>query len=369
MCFLKHFRAISFGMPPIRNIIFDWSGTLVDDFHPVLEATNKIFAHYDKPTFTEEEFREKFFLPFPQFYEKYLPEVGLKELDQFYHQHFKMLQENVSPLPGAEAILEFCQKSGIQMFLLSTIHRDHWEVQSERLRFKLFFEQAYVEALDKRKTIKELIQTHQIKPEETLFVGDMQHDIETAKHGGVQSCAVLTGYDSLEKLKKTEPDLIFKDLQGVQTHLERHANGGEEKFPIGTVGALIMNGEGKLLMIQTYKWSNKWGIPGGKIKWNETAEQALIREIKEETNLDLFDIEFVMVQDCIRSDEFFKPAHFLLLNYLASSENSEVTLNEEADEFKWVSYEEAFELPLNKPTRILLETAKPLFDKRLQLVR
>lgn len=32
---------------------------------------------------------------------------------------------------------------------------------------------------------------------------------------------------------------------------------------------------------------NKWGIPGGKLEKNETAQQAAIREIKEETGLDL----------------------------------------------------------------------------------
>ena len=54
-------------MSEIRNVILDWSGTLVDDFGPVLEATNEIFKHYGKPAFSAEEFREKFYLPFPEF--------------------------------------------------------------------------------------------------------------------------------------------------------------------------------------------------------------------------------------------------------------------------------------------------------------
>ncbi len=43
--------------------------------------------------------------------------------------------------------------------------------------------------------------------------------------------------------------------------------------------------KGEVMMVRTHKWSNKWGIPGGKIKWGETSEAALRREIKEETNL------------------------------------------------------------------------------------
>lgn len=66
--------------------------------------------------------------------------------------------------------------------------------------------------MDKKERIGELILEHQILPEETLFIGDMVHDIETAHHGGLHSCAVLTGYTRLKELKDSEPELIVEDL-------------------------------------------------------------------------------------------------------------------------------------------------------------
>lgn len=346
-------------MTVIQNIIFDWSGTLADDFEPVWKASNELFAAYGKPAWTREEFREKFFLPFTDFYKIYLPEAKMAELEHHYHTAFKLLQENIPLLPGAREILDYCRGRGMKIFLLSTIHHQHFEVQAARLGVKDHFTQAYTQALDKRKTILELLATHDLEPRSTLFVGDMQHDIETAQHGGVRSAAVLTGYDSLEKLTAKGPDLIFRNLAELQSHLERHRAKGEPAYhPIATVGALIANPEGRLLMIRTYKWSNKWGIPGGKIQTDETALDALHREIREETGLTLRGVEFVMVQDCIGSKEFYKPAHFLLLNYLARSDRSEVVLNEEADEYRWVTAEEAEQLPLNEPTRLLLRTCR-----------
>ena len=344
-------------MAEIRNVILDWSGTLVDDFGPVLEATNEIFAHYGKAPWSEEEFREKFYLPFPKFYQEYLPEFVLAELDNQYHSSFKILQNGIALLPHAQEFLDYLRERGLPTFLLSSIHRDHFEAQGGRLAVKSYFKRAYVQALDKRKTILELLADHDLAAEETIFIGDMVHDIETARHAGVMSCAVLTGYDSLAKLKSASPDLLFRNLSEVRSFLERH-RGVESHPPLCTVGALIYNDQGEVLMIRTHKWSNRWGIPGGKIKTNEPAIDALKRELREETGLELRDIRFAMVQDCIEPPEFYKKAHFILLNYTAVATATNVVLNDEAEVFRWVSPEEAAGLDLNGPTRTLLEHAR-----------
>jgi ADP-ribose pyrophosphatase YjhB (NUDIX family) len=109
-------------------------------------------------------------------------------------------------------------------------------------------------------------------------------------------------------------------------------------------------------MILTHKWSNLWGIPGGKIKWGEPSEAALRREIKEETGLDVTDVKFVLVQDCIHSKEFYRDAHFVLLNYTCHCDGQPgVKLNDEARESRWVTVEVALKMRLNAPTRTLLE--------------
>lgn len=66
----------------------------------------------------------------------------------------------------------------------------------------------------------------------------------------------------------------------------------EQRFPEPTVGALIFNAEGKLFLMKSHKWHDEYVIPGGHIELGETAEEALRREIKEETALDIYDIEF-----------------------------------------------------------------------------
>jgi len=87
------------------------------------------------------------------------------------------------------------------------------------------------------------------------------------------------------------------------------------------------------------------------------AMDALRREIKEETNLDVGAIEFALVQDCIHSKEFYRDAHFVLLNYTCRCDGEvQVKLNDEAREFRWVTVADALEMPINQPTRKLLLT-------------
>lgn len=353
----------------IRNIIFDWSGTLVDDLPAVWKATNYVFQQAGRETLTLERFRAEFCLPFKKFYDRYTPNLSMEQLEEWFHGHFRRVQDEVAELPYAREFLQLCRERGIRTFLLSTIHRDHFATQSALTGFPEFIERAYIEVLDKRTKILELLKENQLEPDQTLFVGDMQHDIETAKHGGVFSCAVLTGYTDLATLRASDPDLIVEHLGELRElllskewELDDEAQQGTRSgnlSPVATVGALIFNGSGQVLMIRTRKWSNLWGIPGGKIKFGERAEDALRREIKEETDLDITDIEFVLVQDCIHSPEFYRDAHFVLLNYRCRTANaSPVQLNEEAQECHWVTVEEALGMALNRPTLILIEAVR-----------
>jgi phosphoglycolate phosphatase-like HAD superfamily hydrolase/ADP-ribose pyrophosphatase YjhB (NUDIX family) len=347
----------------IRNIIFDWSGTLVDDLPAVLKASNFVLTQAGKPEMSLAQFRAEFSLPFTKFYDRHTPHVPMPQLEDWFHSSFKQAQSSVVELPHARDFLKFCRAKKLRAFLLSTVHTDHFAVQCRVNGFDAFLERPYTDVWDKRKKIHDILAENNLQPDETLFIGDMEHDIETAQHGGIHSCAVLTGYNTLEQLRAAKPDLIVEHLGELRKVLEKNdfqlktPGGSAEKFPLATVGALIFNSKNEALLIRTHKWSNKWGIPGGKIKWGETSEAALRREIKEETNLKVTDIEFVLVQDCIRSKEFYHDAHFVLLNYSCrcAGKNPRVKLNDEGQEFRWLKLAEAKKLKLNKPTKILIE--------------
>lgn len=74
-----------------KNIIFDWSGVINDDTHSDYKAIIAVLKHFGGPDMTFEEFREKWELPFMNFYNKYIPNANLTAEEQFpvYDKYIK----------------------------------------------------------------------------------------------------------------------------------------------------------------------------------------------------------------------------------------------------------------------------------------
>lgn len=109
-----------------------------------------------------------------------------------------------------------------------------------------------------------------------------------------------------------------------------------------TAGCVIYNEKGEIFLMRSKKWKNKLVIPGGHIKKDESFIDACKREIKEETNLDLENIEPTDFAESINSEKSWRPAHFIHLHFAAKAINpNEVKLNDEGHEFIWITPEDA----------------------------
>jgi len=129
----------------------------------------------------------------------------------------------------------------------------------------------------------------------------------------------------------------------------------EQSFPEPTVGVFIFNQTGELLLLKSHKWPGKYVVPGGHVELGERIEDAVIRETKEETGLDIYDLEFINFQQFIYDPSFWKPRHFIFFDYACKTGAAEVKLNDEAEEHIWVRLEAAVHLPLDNYTRTSIE--------------
>jgi phosphoglycolate phosphatase len=215
----------------IRNVILDWSGTLVDDLDLVVRATNAVLVAYGSAPISKDEFRRNFELPLTDYYERLLPTIPLPEIDKVYHEFFGRHRGSVVLMPHAEAFLRLCRASGRRLFLLSTMHAGHFEAQAGRFGIRPLFEEVYLDVTDKAARILDLLRVHRLAAPETLFIGDLVHDVEAAKAAGVISAAVLTGFDPVEKLAPAGPDLLLRDL-GILLRLWEPGQSSEESIEI-----------------------------------------------------------------------------------------------------------------------------------------
>lgn len=120
------------------------------------------------------------------------------------------------------------------------------------------------------------------------------------------------------------------------------------------VGALITDLQGRLLVMKRGKYvkneAGTWEIPGGKVEFGETLEEALRREIKEEIGVDLADVTFFGVYDHILPDQ---KQHWVAVTFTAKIVDRQTpTIMEptKCDGLAFVGRDEIGTLPLSAVT-------------------
>ncbi|MFO7549377.1 MAG: NUDIX hydrolase [Acidimicrobiia bacterium] len=116
--------------------------------------------------------------------------------------------------------------------------------------------------------------------------------------------------------------------------------------PVPGVGVAIVDGD-RILMIRRGRGANAglWAVPGGKVDWGESMRDAAVREVREETGLEVRLGPVVWVGDAIGPGS--PPAwHFTLVDFLAEVVGGNAVAADDALEFRWVPLEEALAYPL-----------------------
>ena len=125
-----------------------------------------------------------------------------------------------------------------------------------------------------------------------------------------------------------------------------------QTYPEATVGALIVNDRREVLLVRSNKWGEKYTVPGGHIELGERAEDAIVREVKEETGLDSVAEDLLIVQQAIYPKDYQKHEHYIFMDYICKALSSEVKLDgRELQSYVWVRPEDALKLDLEEYTR------------------
>jgi len=129
-----------------------------------------------------------------------------------------------------------------------------------------------------------------------------------------------------------------------------------ENLPKVAVGAVIFNKEKVLLVRRSNPPAQgMWAVPGGKIDPGETMQQALTREIKEETGLDIEVGEIVYVFDVIKHNEQNEISfHYVIIDFLCRLKGGRLQAGDDAREARWIARDDLKVLNVNEKTRSML---------------
>lgn len=152
-------------------------------------------------------------------------------------------------------------------------------------------------------------------------------------------------------------------MQALQAMTETKNNEPSRTYPdrpLVGVGAVVIRGKEVLLVRRANEPSKGlWSIPGGLVKTGEALEEAVKREILEETGITVEVHDIVAVLDRIIPDQKGRVLyHYVLVDFLCTPlSRAEPVSNSDAAESKYVSLEDLDGLELTDLTRSVIERA------------
>jgi HAD superfamily hydrolase (TIGR01549 family) len=213
---------VSSSRSPLRAVLFDWDGTLVDSAEASYRCYVRLFSAYGIP-FDRARFESTYSPNWHRTYQALgLPRERWDEADARWLEHYGC--EETRLLPGAREALTALRDQGLDLALVTSGDRARVSVELNRLGVRAFFRSLTCAGdTARRKPDPEPLHLglRQLgrEPVESAYVGDSPEDIEMARAAGVYAVGVPGGFPNRAALAASAPDLMAPDLEGAVTAL------------------------------------------------------------------------------------------------------------------------------------------------------
>ena len=201
-----------------QNIIWDMDGTLLDTLADVLESVNQTMRVFSLPERTREDVRNFVGNGIVRFVELCVPggrqHPQFDEITAFFSDHYaKNSRNKTKPYDGLNELLRKCVNSGVRIGIVSNKGDDIVKELSE-LYFHGLIRVAIGELPGRRMkpepdAVFEAMLELGANQQDTVYIGDSEVDVATAKNAGLDCIAVDWGFRDTDVLIKAGADVIL----------------------------------------------------------------------------------------------------------------------------------------------------------------
>ena len=133
----------------------------------------------------------------------------------------------------------------------------------------------------------------------------------------------------------------------------------QPSHPQLAVSAAIFR-DGKILLVRRARSPAKgfYSLPGGRVEFGETLHAALQREVGEETALKIEIVELAAWREVVPGTT--GGGHYLIMSFAARWSSGEVMLNDEHDDYKWLTPDSLGELKITGGLQKVIRSARRL---------
>ena len=201
-----------------RTVIFDLDGTLLNTIDDLANAGNWVCRRNGWPEFSVDQFKAMVGHGIPNLVKSFSPEnsrsplLVLNTLNQFTEYYGAHNMELTAPYQGIQELLGRLREAGVTMGVYSN-KADNFSCTIVEHYFPGMFAhvQGKLEGVPVKPDptgLKMVLDKLGARPEETLYVGDSDVDMETGRNGGLVTCGVTWGFRTRETLIASGADSL-----------------------------------------------------------------------------------------------------------------------------------------------------------------